>query len=96
MLTKPDAAPHDQGHLFPSVLPGGRGVLFTIAAGQVENAQVAVLDLKTGRLIPNEEKATGVGRVLRMICPPAPGAKDWEPSAYSPVTGLVYIPHANL
>ena len=24
------------------------------------------------------------GRVVRMICPPAPGAKDWEPSAYSP------------
>ena len=54
------------------------------------------VDLKSGRLIPNEEKAPGVGRVVRMICPPAPGAKDWEPSAYSPVTGLVYIPHANL
>ena len=54
------------------------------------------VDLKTGRLIPNDEKATGVGRVVRMICPPAPGAKDWEPSAYSPITGLVYIPHANL
>jgi len=54
------------------------------------------VDLKTGRLIPVAEKAPGVGRVVRMICPPAPGAKDWEPSAYSPVTGLLYIPHANL
>jgi PQQ-dependent dehydrogenase (methanol/ethanol family) len=54
------------------------------------------VDLKTGRLIPVEEKVPGVGRVVRMICPPAPGAKDWEPSAYSPATGLVYIPHANL
>jgi PQQ-dependent dehydrogenase (methanol/ethanol family) len=54
------------------------------------------VDLKTGRLIPNEEKATGFGRVVRMICPPAPGAKDWQPMAYSPVTGLAYIPHQNL
>jgi PQQ-dependent dehydrogenase (methanol/ethanol family) len=54
------------------------------------------VDLKTGRLIPNEEKSPGFGRVVREICPPAPGAKDWEPTAYSPVTGLFYIPHANL
>ncbi|HKO59431.1 MAG TPA: methanol/ethanol family PQQ-dependent dehydrogenase [Thermoanaerobaculia bacterium] len=54
------------------------------------------VDLKTGRLIPNEEKSPGFGRVVREICPPAPGMKDWEPSAYSPVTGFLYIPHANL
>jgi PQQ-dependent dehydrogenase (methanol/ethanol family) len=54
------------------------------------------VDLKTGRIKPVAEKAVGFGRVTRMICPPAPGAKDWEPSAYSPVTKLLYIPHANL
>ena len=54
------------------------------------------VDLKTGRLQAVKEKAPGVGRVTRMICPPAPGAKDWEPSAYSPVTKMLYIPHANL
>jgi len=54
------------------------------------------VDLKTGRLQPVQEKAVGFGRVTRMICPPAPGAKDWEPSAYSPMTKLLYIPHANL
>jgi len=54
------------------------------------------VDLKTGRLKPVQEKAPGFGRVTRMICPPAPGAKDWEPSAYSPITKLLYIPHANL
>ena len=26
----------------------------------------------------------------------APGAKDWQPSAFSPRTGLLYIPHNNL
>jgi glucose dehydrogenase len=34
--------------------------------------------------------------VTRDICPASPGAKDWNPSAFSPVTGLVYIPHLNL
>src|SRR3954447_10459726 len=36
------------------------------------------------------------GRAVRNICPAAPGAKDWNPSAFSPVTGLVYIPHLNI
>jgi len=54
------------------------------------------VDLKTGRLIPNPDKAPGFGRVVREICPPAPGAKDWQPSAWSPQTGLLYIPHQNL
>jgi PQQ-dependent dehydrogenase (methanol/ethanol family) len=54
------------------------------------------VDLKTGRLKPVQEKAPGFNRVVRMICPPAPGAKDWEPSAYSPMTKLLYLPHANL
>jgi PQQ-dependent dehydrogenase (methanol/ethanol family) len=54
------------------------------------------VDLATGRLIYNPEKAEQVGRVTRGICPASPGAKDWQPSAYSPRTGLLYIPHNNL
>jgi PQQ-dependent dehydrogenase (methanol/ethanol family) len=54
------------------------------------------IDLKTGRPIQVEEKATAFGRVVRDICPAAPGGKDWQPSAYSPRTGLLYIPHQNL
>jgi PQQ-dependent dehydrogenase (methanol/ethanol family) len=54
------------------------------------------VDLKTGLPIPNHEKDPKVGRVVRDICPAAPGLKDWNPSAFSPVTGLVYIPHNNL
>jgi eukaryotic-like serine/threonine-protein kinase len=50
VLTKPDHAHGEFDHVSPSVLPGGQAVLFTITpAGAVpENAQVAVLDLKTG------------------------------------------------
>ncbi|MBV9692617.1 MAG: PQQ-dependent dehydrogenase, methanol/ethanol family, partial [Alphaproteobacteria bacterium] len=30
------------------------------------------------------------------ICPASPGAKDWQPTAYSPLTRLLYIPHQHL
>jgi serine/threonine-protein kinase len=50
VLSKPDAAHGERDHVFPSWLPGGRAVLFTIAAtGPIEDAQIAVLDLKTGQ-----------------------------------------------
>jgi len=54
------------------------------------------VDLNSGKLIENEEKKPQIGKVVRDICPAAPGAKDWQPSAFSPKTGLVYIPHQNL
>jgi PQQ-dependent dehydrogenase (methanol/ethanol family) len=54
------------------------------------------VDLKTGELIHVEEKKPVMGRVIRDICPAAPGGKDWNPSSFSPRTGLVYIPHNNL
>ena len=54
------------------------------------------VDLNSGRIIVNDEKTPQVGKVVREICPAAPGAKDWQPSAFSPRTGLVYIPHQNL
>jgi lanthanide-dependent methanol dehydrogenase len=54
------------------------------------------VDLKTGRLIPVKAKEPKMGRVIRNICPAAPGAKDWNPSAFSPLTGLLYVPHINL
>ncbi|WP_352606887.1 methanol/ethanol family PQQ-dependent dehydrogenase [Mesorhizobium sp. M0488] len=54
------------------------------------------VDLKTGRLVVNPDKKTGTGKVVRDICPTASGLKDWQPSAFSPKTGLLYIPHNNL
>ena len=30
------------------------------------------------------------------ICPTASGAKDWNPSSFSPRTGLLYIGHENM
>ena len=54
------------------------------------------VDLSTGKLIENPETKPEVGKVVREICPASPGAKDWQPSAFSPNTGLIYIPHQNL
>ena len=54
------------------------------------------VDINTGRIIYNPEKEPKVGQVVREICPAAPGMKDWQPSAFSPRTGLIYIPHQNL
>ncbi|HEX3835911.1 MAG TPA: PQQ-dependent dehydrogenase, methanol/ethanol family [Steroidobacteraceae bacterium] len=54
------------------------------------------VDLATGRLIVNPDKETKVGREVHDICPTASGAKDWNPSSFSPQTGLMYIPHENI
>ena len=53
-------------------------------------------DLKSGHPIANESKKPGYGRIARDICPAVPGAKDWSPSAFSPSTGLLYVPAENL
>jgi PQQ-dependent dehydrogenase (methanol/ethanol family) len=54
------------------------------------------VDLKTGRLIVNPDKQTKLGEEIHNICPTASGAKDWNPSSFSPQTGLMYIPHENM
>jgi PQQ-dependent dehydrogenase (methanol/ethanol family) len=54
------------------------------------------VDLTSGRLIVNPEKETKLDREVHDICPTASGAKDWNPSSFSPDTGLLYIPHENM
>jgi PQQ-dependent dehydrogenase (methanol/ethanol family) len=84
--------------------PERNGYVYVVdrTSGQVYSATPYVyitttkgVDLQTGRLIYNDEKKPTVGRVVREICPFSPGGKDWEPSAFSPQTGLLYIPAAN-
>ena len=54
------------------------------------------VDLKTGQLMHVADKAPKTGQEVRNICPMAPGSKDWQPSSFSPRTGLMYIPHENM
>jgi alcohol dehydrogenase (cytochrome c) len=47
-------------------------------------------DFKTGRPIVDPTKHPKPGVQLN-VCPPDIGQKDWEPPAYSPRTGLLYV-----
>ena len=49
-VTTPNVSKGEGDHWFPSVLPAGRGVLFTVAVpGQVDRSEVAVYDAQTGQ-----------------------------------------------
>jgi lanthanide-dependent methanol dehydrogenase len=87
------------------VRPERNGYVYVMdrATGEVLSAtpfahinSTAGVDLKTGRLREVQSKEPKVGKVVRDICPAAPGAKDWQPSAFSPRTGLIYMTHQNL
>jgi PQQ-dependent dehydrogenase (methanol/ethanol family) len=88
-----------------AVHPGRNGYMYVIdrktgevlsATPYTRNTAYKGVDLKTGRLIGNPEKEPHVGKVIRDIQPASPGAKDWQPCAYSPRTGMLYVPHQNL
>ena len=51
VLTTPDREHGEDDHIWPELLPGGGAVLFTITplAGNIQDAQIAVLDLQTGK-----------------------------------------------
>jgi serine/threonine protein kinase len=49
VLTKPNKESGETDHVYPSFLPGGGAVLFTILGTRAEDSQVAVLDLGTGQ-----------------------------------------------
>jgi Tol biopolymer transport system component len=51
-LTTPDVAGKEGDHVFPSVLPGARGVLFTVRGGDGAPSRVAVLDYATASYRP--------------------------------------------
>ena len=54
------------------------------------------VDLKTGmpKVVPEMQPKPGVK--LSNVCPPDIGGKDWQPSSFSPRTGLVYAGIFNL
>ena len=54
------------------------------------------IDLKTGHPVMAPDKAPRVGSLVKDICPASPGGKDWQPSAWSPRTRLLYVPHNHL
>jgi alcohol dehydrogenase (cytochrome c) len=86
------------------VRPERTGFMYVVdrATGEVLSADkfgpvnwATHVDLRTGRPAKDESKATG-NRMARDVCPAAPGLKDWQPSAWSPRTRLLYVPHNNI
>jgi PQQ-dependent dehydrogenase (methanol/ethanol family) len=85
--------------------PGRTGFVYTfdrtsgelLAAGVYQPTNWATgVDLRTGLHREDPSKRTHQGVVTRDICPSSTGAKDQQPSAFSPRTGLVYIPAHNV
>jgi hypothetical protein len=81
VLTTPDRARGEQNHWWPEFIPGTQAVLFTIMSGTggQENAQIAVLDLRTntqtvlvrgghhGHYVPSGHLVYGTGGTLRAV-----------------------------
>ena len=54
------------------------------------------VDLTTGRPTLNPEKVPFQGKKVSFICPSLEGGKNQQPAAFSPETGLFYVPTNNL
>jgi PQQ-dependent dehydrogenase (methanol/ethanol family) len=85
--------------------PGRTGFVYTFdrTTGELLNAEkyqptnwALRVDTKTGETIEDPAKRTHEGVVTRDICPSSTGAKDQQPSAFSPRSGLLYIPAHNV
>ena len=87
------------------VHPGRNGFMYVIdrTTGEVLSADpfdtvntIKSIDLKTGRPVLNDELTPKLGKTVKDVCPASPGAKDWQPAAWSPRTKLLYVPHQHL
>ena len=85
--------------------PGRNGFMYVIdrATGEVLSADpyddvnsIKNVDLRTGRPVMNEQQTPAVGKTIRNVCPASPGVKDWQPTAWSPNTKLLYVPHQHI
>ncbi len=76
------------------VIDRATGEVISAEAYAFQNTSEGV-DLKTGKLKINSAKVAGT-KAVKDMCPAPPGGKDWQPSAFSPRTGWLYVPHNNL
>jgi lanthanide-dependent methanol dehydrogenase len=85
--------------------PGRNGFMYVMdrETGQVMSADAydamnayTGVDLQTGRIAPNPDLKPELNHTAKNVCPASPGAKDWQPTAWSPRTGLLYVPHQHL
>lgn len=70
---------------------GEDGIGFVDAKAYVKQDVFASIDPETGRPTYNEDRKPGTGKKAS-FCPSLWGGKDWPFEAYSPKTGMIYIP----
>lgn len=71
------------------------GELLSAAPYDTVNA-ITGIDVQKGVPIVNHDLDPLPNKTIENICPAAPGSKDWQPSAWSPRTKLMYVPHQHL
>jgi Tol biopolymer transport system component len=49
-LTLPDSSRYENGHSVSDILPNGKGLIIAISHGALENAEIAVVDLRTNKI----------------------------------------------
>jgi alcohol dehydrogenase (cytochrome c) len=85
--------------------PGRDGFMYVMdrATGGVISADaydhvtsIRSIDLKSGRPVLNDALTPKLGQTVQDVCPASPGTKDWQPTAWSPRTKLLYVPHQHL
>jgi PQQ-dependent dehydrogenase (methanol/ethanol family) len=82
---------------------GGFVILLDRTTGEILSAEkfedstnwASGYDLKAGRPIVDPNKMTRTGKVVKDICPASVGAKEFNPTAISPRTGMLYIAAQN-
>jgi len=92
---KVSALVHFDRNGFAYTLDRAKGTLL-VAEPFVAVNWASKIDKKTGRPVEDMSKRTKQGQVTKDICPNAMGGKDQQPAAFSPKTGLFYVPTNNM
>jgi PQQ-dependent dehydrogenase (methanol/ethanol family) len=86
-------------------IPGKTGIIYTLdrktgeflwASPTVRQNVVGSIDGATGKITGNPAAVFTTADQALEICPAFTGGKNWPPGAYSPRTGLMYMPLENL
>jgi alcohol dehydrogenase (cytochrome c) len=95
-----------KGRKVPALFKADRNGFFYVAnrkTGELISAEPYIflnwatgVDLKTGKPKEVVEKRPRVGFEAKNICPNLVGGKNWQPMAFNPDTGLVYITANNV
>ena len=85
---------HPATNGFLWLLARADGIRFVEALPFVHQDVFVSLDPVSGRPVYDDERVPGIGKPVQ-FCPSVVGARDWSPEAFSPQTGLLYVPAIN-